>query len=151
MGIRDSLDPDSQIMPPRTSARMAAALGLLCKTLRKTCDLSILRKLCITCIICIAIPTGAHASEAARPPNIVLILADDLGYGDCGCYGQTRLKTPNIDRLASQGLRWTQFYAGSTVCAPSPCCPLYPSDALHKIRGVHDVCIALCIKQTQNS
>ncbi len=100
---------------------MAAALGLLCKTLRKTFDPSILRKLCITCIICIAMPIGAQASEAARPPNIVLILADDLGYGDCGCYGQTRLKTPNIDRLASQGLRWTQFYAGSTVCAPSRC------------------------------
>lgn len=56
-----------------------------------------------------------------RLPNIVLILADDLGYGDCGCYGQTVLKTPNIDRLSEQGMRWSQFYAGSTVCAPSRC------------------------------
>jgi arylsulfatase A-like enzyme len=55
----------------------------------------------------------------ARKPNVVLILADDLGYGDLGCYGQTRIKTPNIDRLAREGLRFTQFYAGSPVCAAS--------------------------------
>lgn len=60
-------------------------------------------------------------NETGRTPNIVLILADDLGYGDCGCYGQAILKTPNIDRLSNQGMRWTQFYAGSTVCAPSRC------------------------------
>jgi arylsulfatase A-like enzyme len=67
-------------------------------------------------------PLFAETSHAtARPPNIVLILADDLGYGDCGCYGQTRLRTPNIDRLGKDGMRWTQFYAGSTVCAPSRC------------------------------
>jgi len=56
---------------------------------------------------------------AARKPNIVFILADDLGYGDLGCYGQRRLKTPNLDRLAAEGVRFTQHYAGSTVCAPS--------------------------------
>ena len=53
------------------------------------------------------------------PPNIVFILADDLGYGDLSCYGQRRFATPNIDRLAREGLRFTQHYAGSTVCAPS--------------------------------
>src|SRR2546429_7291806 len=52
-------------------------------------------------------------------PNIIFILADDLGYGDLGCYGQTKIKTPNIDRLAAEGLRFTQCYAGTTVCAPS--------------------------------
>ncbi|MFN3407861.1 MAG: arylsulfatase [Limisphaerales bacterium] len=52
-------------------------------------------------------------------PNIILIVADDLGYGDLGCYGQTRIRTPNLDRLAAEGTRFTQFYAGSTVCAPS--------------------------------
>src|SRR5262245_44717177 len=57
--------------------------------------------------------------RAARPPNIIFILADDLGYGDVGCYGQTKIKTPNIDRLAAEGMRFTQCYAGSTVCAPS--------------------------------
>ena len=53
------------------------------------------------------------------PPNIIFIMADDLGYGDLGCYGQDHILTPNIDRLATGGLRFTQVYAGSTVCAPS--------------------------------
>src|SRR5919106_1138304 len=56
-----------------------------------------------------------------RKPNIIFILADDLGYGDVGCYGQKKIKTPNLDRLAAEGMRFTQFYAGSTVCAPSRC------------------------------
>ncbi|MHC5066511.1 MAG: sulfatase-like hydrolase/transferase, partial [Planctomycetota bacterium] len=58
---------------------------------------------------------------ASNRPNIILIVADDLGYGDLGCYGQERIKTPNIDALAAAGRRYTQFYAGSTVCAPSRC------------------------------
>ena len=63
----------------------------------------------------------ASGQAGPRPPNIIFILADDLGYGDLGCYGQKKLKTPNIDRLAAQGLRCTDVYAGSTVCAPSRC------------------------------
>ena len=58
---------------------------------------------------------------STRKPNVVYIMADDLGYGDVGCYGQTRIQTPNIDRLATEGMRFTQCYAGSTVCAPSRC------------------------------
>ena len=54
-----------------------------------------------------------------RNPNIIYILADDLGYGDLSCYGQTKFSTPNIDKLASQGMLFTQHYSGSTVCAPS--------------------------------
>ena len=54
-------------------------------------------------------------------PNIIYILADDLGYGDLGCYGQKTLKTPHLDRLAAEGMRFTRHYAGSTVCAPSRC------------------------------
>src|SRR5260370_28980338 len=57
----------------------------------------------------------------AKPPNIIFILAEDLGYGDLGCYGQQRIQTPNLDRLAAEGMRFTQCYAGSTVCAPSRC------------------------------
>jgi arylsulfatase A-like enzyme len=65
---------------------------------------------------------GATALPAATSrPNIVLILADDLGYGDLGCYGQKQIETPNLDRLAAEGTRFTQAYAGSTVCAPSRC------------------------------
>ena len=65
--------------------------------------------------------THITSQAAGRPPNIVFILADDLGYGDIGCYGQKKIQTPNIDRLAAQGIRFTQCYAGSTVCAPSRC------------------------------
>ena len=54
-------------------------------------------------------------------PNIVLILADDLGYNEVGCYGQERIRTPNLDRLAAGGMRFTQHYSGSPVCAPSRC------------------------------
>ena len=57
--------------------------------------------------------------KASRKPNIVFILADDLGYGDLGCYGQTMFQTPNLDRMAGEGVRFTSCYAGSTVCAPS--------------------------------
>src|SRR5215218_1847736 len=69
----------------------------------------------------LAVLASSPATSADPPvrPNIVLILADDLGYGDLGCYGQQKIKTPNIDKLAKQGLRFTQFYSGSTVCAPS--------------------------------
>ena len=62
----------------------------------------------------------AQAFGAATPrPNIIFIMADDLGYGDLGCFGQKVIRTPNIDRLAAEGLRLTSFYAGSTVCRPS--------------------------------
>lgn len=61
----------------------------------------------------------AVATEAAGRPNIVLIMADDLGYGDLGCYGQELLQTPNIDRLAHEGTRFSQAYAGGSVCTAS--------------------------------
>ena len=59
---------------------------------------------------------------AADRPNVLLILADDLGYGDLGSYGQRQIQTPHLDRMAEQGMRFTQFYAGSPVCAPSRSC-----------------------------
>jgi arylsulfatase A-like enzyme len=64
---------------------------------------------------------SALAAPSPRRPNIIFILADDMGYGDAACYGQLRIKTPNIDRLAAQGMRFTQAYAGAPVCAPSRC------------------------------
>lgn len=61
----------------------------------------------------------ALSAAAQRSPNVVFILADDLGYGDLGCYGQQKIRTPHLDRLAAEGMRFTQFYAGTSVCAPS--------------------------------
>jgi arylsulfatase A-like enzyme len=60
-------------------------------------------------------------SQTPTKPNIVFILADDLGYGDLGCYGQDKIRTPKLDRMASEGMRFTQAYAGCSVCAPSRC------------------------------
>ena len=65
-----------------------------------------------------------EAREPVRKPNIILIVADDLGYGEVGCYGQEQIATPTIDRLAAEGVRFTHFYAGNAVCAPSRCCLL---------------------------
>jgi arylsulfatase A len=69
-----------------------------------------------------ATASHAHASPVASfppRPNIILVVADDLGYGELGCYGQTKVATPNIDRLAAEGVRATQFYSAAPVCAPS--------------------------------
>ena len=72
----------------------------------------------------------------ARRPSIILIVADDLGYGDLGAYGQRKIKTPNLDRLAAEGTRFTSFYAGSTVCAPSRCALMTGLHTGHaRIRG----------------
>ncbi len=69
-----------------------------------------------------AVPSAfAAATPPHSPPNIILILADDLGYGDLGCFGQRMFATPNIDRMAAEGIRFTQVYAGASVCAPSRC------------------------------
>src|ERR1700733_319485 len=63
-----------------------------------------------------------HASAAgAARPNIVFILCDDLGYGDLGCYGSTKIRTPNVDRLSAEGMRLMTHYSGNTVCATSRC------------------------------
>ncbi len=68
----------------------------------------------------VACSSDKHSPEDKKnKPNIIYILADDLGYGDLSCYGQSKFSTPNIDKLASQGMLFTQHYAGSTVCAPS--------------------------------
>lgn len=79
-------------------------------------------------MLCFALTAGIQAVAASssdpitRKPNIILIMADDLGWNELGCYGQTKIKTPNIDRLAAEGMRFSQFYSGSAVCAPSRCC-----------------------------
>ncbi|MEN6425632.1 MAG: arylsulfatase [Phycisphaerales bacterium] len=69
--------------------------------------------------LCVSVRRGA-AGGATRP-NVVFILADDLGYADVGCYGQKKIRTPHIDKLAAAGMRFTQSYSGNPVCAPSRC------------------------------
>jgi len=83
---------------------------------------------------------NAPSGLGAKPPSIVYILADDLGYGDLGCYGQKKFTTPNIDRLAAEGMKFTQHYAGSTVCAPSRCALMTGYHTGHTyIRGNREV------------
>ena len=65
---------------------------------------------------------GPMAVGGRKQPNIIFILADDLGYGDLGCFGQKEIQTPNLDQMAAEGMKLTARYAGSTVCAPSRCC-----------------------------
>ncbi|MDR1525688.1 MAG: arylsulfatase [Tannerella sp.] len=69
--------------------------------------------------ICVLVVNACHKQKETVKPNIIYILADDLGYGDLGCYGQKIIQTPHIDRLAKEGIRFTQFYSGCTVSAPS--------------------------------
>jgi len=101
--------------------------------------------------------TNNSPPPAPRRPSIILILADDLGYGDLGCYGQARIKTPNIDRLAAEGIRFTDCYAGSTVCAPSRAALMLGRHTGHlKIRGnqrgaslsPEDVTVASLLKES---
>lgn len=72
-------------------------------------------------LVCLISCVCAFVSPAATKPNVVFVLADDLGYADLGCYGAEDIQTPNIDRLATQGVRLTQFYANGPVCTPTRC------------------------------
>lgn len=84
---------------------------------------SIENKLTLLLFLFIAglVAANAQAAERARKPNIVFIMADDLGYGDIGPFGQKIIRTPTLDKLAAEGMRFTQHYAGNNVCAPSRC------------------------------
>ncbi|MBS1564691.1 MAG: sulfatase-like hydrolase/transferase, partial [Bacteroidetes bacterium] len=73
----------------------------------------------IACLLSLHAGAQPPKTGASAKPNIILIVADDLGYGDLACYGQQKIKTPNIDAMARAGMRFTQFYAGTAVCAPS--------------------------------
>jgi N-acetylgalactosamine-6-sulfatase len=89
--------------------------------------------------LCLGLLTIARvlpAADSAARPNVIFILADDLGWSDLGCYGHAQLKTPNLDRLAKEGTLFTQFYVNASVCSPSRCAFMtgqYP--ARHKIHG----------------
>jgi arylsulfatase A-like enzyme len=111
-----------------------------------------------------ALDTSDHAKKSQdsasialgqkRKPNIILFLADDLGYGDLGCYGQKFIKTPHLDEMAAAGIRFTDFYSGSTVCAPSRCTLMTGYHTGHsRVRGndivplrPEDICVAELLK-----
>jgi len=81
-------------------------------------------------------PLGVVAQQTQTPPNIIYIMCDDMGYSDLGCYGQVYISTPNIDRMAAEGIRFTQAYCGSPVSAPSRCCFMTGQHSGHtRIRG----------------
>jgi N-acetylgalactosamine-6-sulfatase len=91
---------------------------------------------CAAIAVAAALAAGAAAADAPARPNVIFILADDLGWGDLGCYGHPQIKTPHLDRLAQEGTLFTQFYVCGSVCSPSRCAFFtgqYP--ARHKIHG----------------
>ena len=87
-------------------------------------------------LVMMVLLTGCQTPQPETKPNIIYILADDLGYAELGCYGQEKMETPNIDKLAQEGMRFTQHYAGAPVCAPSRCVLLTGKHLGHaQIRG----------------
>ncbi len=91
----------------------------------------------VAAFVIAAIAVGSESLLAESPKlNVVFILADDLGWGELGCYGQQKIPTPNIDQLAAQGMRFTQHYSGAPVCAPLRCVLLTGRHTGHaEIRG----------------
>ncbi len=86
------------------------------------------------------LPGGPSRLAAQEQPNIIYILLDDAGYGDLSCYGQKQFKTPNMDRLAAEGMKFSDHYSGSTVCAPTRCCLMTGVHTGHAyVRGNREV------------
>ena len=85
----------------------------------------------INVILALLLQVSAPAINAAAQPNIVFILADDLGYGELGCYGQEKIKTPNIDQLAAEGMKFNYHYSGAPVCGPARCVLLTGKNLAH--------------------
>ncbi len=105
---------------------------------------SALPQLCGIALAAVTVFCGSQSARAEiQKPNIIYILADDLGWGDLGCYGQATLKTPHIDALARGGMKFTRHYSGSTVCAPSRCVLLTGKHTgVASIRGNADALLA---------
>ena len=82
-------------------------------------NLTLRNDLTVALLLTVATTTTAIASDKIEKPNIVFLLVDDLGYSDVGCYGNTLNETPNVDRLAREGMRFTNAYAASAVCSPT--------------------------------
>lgn len=94
----------------------------------------------LTLFFAIIIPILTSAQTAQRQPNIIYIYADDMGYAELGCYGQKKIKTPNLDKMAQEGMRFTQHYSGAPVCAPSRCMLMTGKHGGHSyIRGNYEL------------
>jgi arylsulfatase A-like enzyme len=97
-------------------------------------------KLRILALLAVLVYCWPGPAFADPKPNVIFILADDLGYGELGCFGQKRIQTPHLDQLAREGMRFTQAYAGATVCAPSRCCLMTGKHGGHAfIRGNREI------------
>ena len=98
--------------------------------------MSLKRVITIVALLISAAPAWGQSEAPPEMPNIIFIVSDDLGYGDLSCYGQKSFTTPNIDRLATSGLKFTRHYSGATVCSPSRCSLMTGRDGGHAtIRG----------------
>ncbi|MEX2217023.1 MAG: sulfatase [Phycisphaeraceae bacterium] len=75
--------------------------------------------LCLLALLILHFPNRANSADSGRPPNIIIIFTDDMGYGDLGCYGHPSIRTPHLDQMAREGLRFTDFYSAASVCTPS--------------------------------
>ncbi len=82
---------------------------------------SIIRRFLSTALLVMSLPADVHAADAPARPNFLIILCDDLGYGDLACYGNKTIQTPNLDNLAAQGMRLTDGYSASPLCSPARC------------------------------
>lgn len=95
-----------------------------------------IKYLAIAAFVLLFLAVSCNIKKEEKKPNIVILLGDDLGYGELGCYGQQIIETPNIDELAKKGMRFTNFYAGSAVCSPSRAVLMTgKSSSINTIRG----------------
>jgi arylsulfatase len=102
-------------------SRAADTGGITVATLPEKLSMTSASRWLLVVATTVFLVSSSAAADVARPPNIVFILADDLGYAELGCYGQKKIKTPRLDQMAAEGIRFTQFYCGNAVCAPSRC------------------------------
>src|SRR6188474_1490675 len=77
-----------------------------------------MKRLAVSCLLLAGIAWSTAAQRSAPPPNVIIILADDMGYGDLGAFGSPNIRTPRLDRMAAEGQKWTNFYV-QPVCSPS--------------------------------
>ncbi len=124
-GTRSILDPHFCV----TRLSNTAPLLFIFFVIPISFDIILIMRLLLSFVFtCLVFTSSAWPEDK---PNLIFILADDLGYGDLGCFGQEKIKTPHLDKLAAAGMKFTDFYAGSTVCAPSRCVLMTGQDTGH--------------------